>query len=231
MQAAPERFRFTPLSLLVILLMGLVWPLLSFYFLDSQLGMADDVADPASDIYYPTMVIQLITLLLILIAVRSERVGVDDLGLARFSKWTIVQAAVFFIAANLTLLFLQLLIAGNAPGSFADVKELLPHTGHEKVVWVILCLVVAFCEEVVFRGYLISRITRLARGRVWIGIILASLSFASGHLYQGVGGFVLIFVYGLMFSALYIKTGSLYPGIIAHFVQDALVVVAPDLAG
>lgn len=86
---------------------------------------------------------------------------------------------------------------------------------------------VAVTEEITFRGYLLSRITRLAGGRVWIAVFVSSAAFASGHLYQGLGGFALIFVYGLLFAGLVLYSRSLYPAIIAHFLQDVSVLFVP----
>lgn len=230
MQPPPEQFRFTFLSFFVLVVFGLIWPAISFYFMDSQIQMAQLVTDPALEIYLPTIVFQLFALLLVLAAVLLERTDLRDVGMRGFNRWTVLIAGGFFLVANLALLALQTLIAGGAPGSFADFAELLPQTPFERSVWILLTAIVAVSEEIIFRGYLITRLGRLFKGRIWIAAIISSLSFASGHLYQGKGGLVLIFIYGMMFAALYVKTGSLYPGIIAHFIQDAIVAVFPNLA-
>jgi hypothetical protein len=226
MRPAPPEFRLSPVSYLVILLLGVAWPAASFYFMDLQYDFSQ-FSNKLSEIYYPTIALQLLTLLGVFVATRTERVGWSDLGLRNFNRWTPLQAAAFFIGANLVLYLLQLLVVGSAPDSFSDIQELLPKTTHERIVWLVLCMVVAISEEVTFRGYLLTRIARLTRGQVWIGVLLSSIAFASGHFYQGWGGFVLILVYGLMFSALYLTTDSLWPGITAHFVQDAIVIFMP----
>lgn len=230
MEPPPEQFRFTFLSFLVLILFALIWPALSIYFMDSQIKMMNLVLDPTLEIYIPTTLIQAFTLLLILVTVLLERVRVSDVGFRDFNKWTLPLAIGFLLSANLLLWVLQSLIAGGSPTSFADIEGILPHTSGEKIFWVILTAVVAVNEELTFRGYLITRISRLAGGRTWVGVLISSLAFASGHVYQGGGGFVLIFIYGVMFSILYIRTGSIYPGIIAHFVQDAIVAIIPSLA-
>lgn len=222
-----ESFRVTPLTIFVLLLLGIAWPLMAFYFLDSQMTLAENVSNPMSEIYFPTILIQLITLFIVLLAVRFERTSLADIGFKNFNRWTFLQALLFFIGANIFLYILQQIISSNAPSSFAELEGLLPKTIPEKITWLTLSLVVAISEEVVFRGYLITRLSRIFKGRMWLGVLIASLSFASGHLYQGFGGFFLIFIYGLMFSFLFLKTGSLWPGIIAHFLQDSAVLVLP----
>ncbi|MFH2054733.1 MAG: CPBP family intramembrane glutamic endopeptidase [bacterium] len=225
----PADFRLTPVSWLVLLLMGVVWPAFSFYFLDEQM-MLFQFDNLLMEVYYPTITIQLLTLLMILIAVKIERAGFRDLGLSGWNRWTIPQAIGFLIGANGILFLLQMIVLGAAPDSMPGFAEMLPSTGTEKMVWLLLSLTVAFSEEIVFRGYLLTRIARLSRGQLWLAAIISSAAFASGHLYQGLGGFVLVFIYGLMFVGFFVYTKSLYPAIIAHFIQDALVVIAPDLA-
>jgi membrane protease YdiL (CAAX protease family) len=226
----PENFRFSPATYFLLILFCLAWPLLSVFTMAVQLEMAVATADRLTEIYYPTMVLQAFFLLLVLIAVWTEKVRLRDIGFEGFNRWTLPVAFAFLLTANGVLVVLQLLIAGTAPASFAQIEELLPQTSGEKIVWIILSLLVAISEEAVFRGYIITRLGRLLRGHIWIAAVISSLAFASGHLYQGWGGFAVIFVYGMMFAALYVKTGSLYPCIIAHLIQDAIVAIAPQLA-
>jgi membrane protease YdiL (CAAX protease family) len=229
MHQPPEGFKLTAVSYLTLLLLAILWPLSSFVFLGSQLDMLKEVADPINEVYYPTMIVQLITMLLVFVAVRSEKVNLADLGMRGFCRWTILQAVVFVIAANLILSVLQLALFTQSPGSFNEITGIIPQTSYARWIWVILCAIVAVSEEMAFRGYILTRITRLAGGRVWVGVLAATIAFASGHLYQGVGGLVIIAIYGLMFAGLYLYTGSLYPGIIAHFLQDVTILFVPGL--
>jgi membrane protease YdiL (CAAX protease family) len=209
-------------------LLAVAWPLLSFVYLDSQLTLADEIINPAFEIYLPTIVVQLLILGLVLLAVRSEGDRPGAIGLSNFNRWTLLAGAGFLLVANFVLYLLHVALFAGSPASFAEISPLLPKSAQERVVWAFLCGVVAFSEEITFRGYLISRIGRLTGGRVWIGVLISSLAFASGHLYQGFGGFALIFVYGLMFAGLYLSTRSLFPGIIAHFLQDFAAMFLPS---
>ena len=220
--------RLTLISYLVLGLLVVFWPASSFLFLESQLDLAADVVDPIFEIYLPTILVQLLILGAIVIAMRSEQARPADIGVRRFSRWTLPQAVVFLLFANVVLTGVQMLIASQSPDSFNEFGSLLPKTLIEKLLWIVLCAIVAVCEEVTFRGYILTRVTELTRGRLWIGVLVSTLAFASGHLYQGLGGFVLIFVYGLMFCGICLYTGSLYPAIIAHFLQDVSVLFLPD---
>lgn len=208
--------------------MALVWPLASFLFVEDQLNLAQETADPIAEIYLPTIAVQLAMLLIVAIAVRSEHDSSSGIGLGRFRLWALPVGVSFLVAANFALLLLQNLVLSHAPASIAEITPLLPKSPGERSVWALLCVVVALSEEITFRGYLITRLTLLTGGRRWIGVLVSSIAFASGHLYQGLGGFVLIFVYGLMFAALFLATRSLYPGIIAHFLQDIAAIFVAD---
>ena len=102
-----------------------------------------------------------------------------------------------------------------------DISYLLPRTTLEKMVWVILSISAGVTEEISFRGFVITRTTMLT-GSVWPGMLLGSLSFGAGHLYQGVAGATVITIYGLLFALLFVARGSLVPCIIAHALQDIL---------
>jgi len=165
----------------------------------------------------------------VFLAARSEKVALADLGLRGFGRWTLLQAVAFVVLANLILAVLQSALFTQAPQSFGEIANMIPQTLFARWMWAILCVIVAVSEEVTFRGYILTRISRLAGGRIWVGVIASTIAFASGHLYQGVGGVALIAVYGVMFAGLYLFTGSLYPGIVAHFLQDMVVLLIPSL--
>ena len=86
----------------------------------------------------------------------------------------------------------------------------------------------AFCEEHIFRGYLLTQgLALFARIGVAprlfvnaIAIVITSLIFGSLHLYEGVGGAVIIAALGCFYSVIALKFGNLRAVIAAHFLQD-----------
>ncbi len=223
----PPRSQLNLISYLLIGLLAVIWPLASFYFLDDQTRMAEEITSPLLEVYLPTIVLQLAVLLVVLIALRSEPASLRSIGFANYDRWSFPIAVLFFVVANIVMWILQVLLLSHDPTTFANITSILPDSALDKGVWVLLCAVVAVSEEVTFRGYLLTRISSLAGGRLWAGVIISTLAFASGHLYQGIGGFIVIFVYGMMFAALYLGTRSLWPGLIAHFLQDVIIIFLP----
>jgi uncharacterized protein len=101
------------------------------------------------------------------------------------------------------------------------IREILPQTPTEIVLFLALSLTAGFCEEVIFRGYLqrqFAALTRTAAG----GIVLQGITFGVGHGYQGWKFMLLVAVYGSLFGLLAHWRRSLRPGMITHFVQDGV---------
>lgn len=102
------------------------------------------------------------------------------------------------------------------------LAELAPEDGTEIAAWVLLCMIVGFSEELVFRGYLQRQCIGLARGRVAWGILASAVVFGSAHAYQGVRGMVLIAVFGALFGVMAHFRRGLRAGMIAHCWHDLI---------
>lgn len=101
------------------------------------------------------------------------------------------------------------------------IRNMLPQSATDVILFLMLALTAGFCEEVIFRGYLqrqFSALTQAAAG----GIVLQGIAFGAGHGYQGWKYMLLIAVFGTMFGLLAHWRHSLRPGMITHFVQDGV---------
>lgn len=84
----------------------------------------------------------------------------------------------------------------------------------------------AICEELLFRGYVQTRLTR-ASGPTW-GILIASFLFAVFHM--DLVHIVAVFPLGLFLGFVTWRSGSLFPAMIGHFVNNAISVIAVVIA-
>jgi uncharacterized protein len=99
----------------------------------------------------------------------------------------------------------------------------------EYALALLLVVVVAVTEEVIFRGYLILRLTTVT-GSSAVAIALSSVIFSLGHGYEGTAGVITVGFMGFAFALVYVWTGSLTAPIVMHFLQDVLgIVVLPLL--
>ena len=89
---------------------------------------------------------------------------------------------------------------------------------------VVVALAPAICEEIAFRGFILSGIAR-RRKRVGLAVFLTSMLFGLMHMIpQQVFN---TFLVGLIIGFLAVKSDSLLPCIIFHFLNNALGVLLP----
>jgi len=91
----------------------------------------------------------------------------------------------------------------------------------------IIAVLPAICEELCFRGAL-QRILIHCTKSPWAGIIITAILFSALHLqFQG---FLPRMFLGIVLGALYWYSGSLWTSILAHFVNNAVQVIAVSYA-
>jgi membrane protease YdiL (CAAX protease family) len=124
----------------------------------------------------------------------------------------------FLVFANVLLSLMRYFAAATPNGA---LRNLLPNTPMEKASFLGLTVTAAFCEELIYRGYLQRQFTAWA-GSLSIGVALQGIAFGAAHAYQGLGMVPVVAVYGCLFGLLAVWRRSLRPGMIAHLLQDAV---------
>lgn len=158
-----------------------------------------------------------------------------DVGLGRSKAWWKIALwavlATFLIAVVINLLVQPLV--GRLTNKVPDNSRFDPVRGNLKVLLVWLAgvwTIVAFGEEMIFRGYLINRIADLV-GRTRTGWILSllgsSLIFGLGHSYQGLAGISTTAAIGLLLGIVYlVSKRNLWVNIVSHGLIDTISLVA-----
>ncbi|HEY9003395.1 MAG TPA: type II CAAX endopeptidase family protein [Mucilaginibacter sp.] len=92
-------------------------------------------------------------------------------------------------------------------------------TGHQAMIFFI-ALTAGVTEELIFRGYLLTRLSQLFKNNV-VAIIVSSLLFAALHYkYGSLRELIFTFLIGIIFSIYYIKYRNIKAIIITHFLID-----------
>lgn len=95
--------------------------------------------------------------------------------------------------------------------------ELVNYTGVKLAFSIIVIgLFGPFCEEIFFRGFALPVFVR--RYGLWGGILISAALFSAFHF--SIGALVPIFIFGIVLAWLYVRTGSIYPSMVAHAVQN-----------
>jgi uncharacterized protein len=101
----------------------------------------------------------------------------------------------------------------------AGARKLLPVTQTERLLWIVVALTAGFCEEFLYRGWLLN-VTGAALHSVWLGLLVSSICFGFAHLYQGQSGMLSTGVLGAVFGLIYMASHTLLPGQILHALLD-----------
>ncbi len=146
-----------------------------------------------------------------------EAMGLRSMDWPSLGLWTLGLTAA---AMALLGLFLLLRRAFGASES-SLLRELLPNTGAEKGVFVLLSLAAGLGEEIAYRGFLIPALAGII-GWSWGAAVLSSVLFGLLHGYQGWLGIFRTAALGFVLAASFIITGVLWPAIIAHAILDMI---------
>jgi sodium transport system permease protein len=154
--------------------------------------------------------------------------------------WSLPVAALLAAALLAPLAELTLAILSQFPGLRALLEMNHPLTRELRVamggrsvsgvqLFIVLAVLPALCEEIAFRGFILSG---LRRGfRPWPAVLLSSFLFS---LYQmNVFQFVPHFLLGIVLGLLVVRTGSLWPAVVFHFTYNSLLmlpVLMPDVS-
>lgn len=214
-------FRISTGTYIVLVFLTLLFP--AFNLLVAIIGgneMDLSGLDPVLFLFLPTVVMLWGIVLIVLLALWREKASFSSIGLGFPTLTQISTGVLFFLVSSFILMVFQLILTALGFDFNENTNEILAVAGEHMGWWLVVAVTAAICEEVIYRGYLMTRMKGVFNSGWVIPVIASMFAFSSGHLYQGYGGAILIGIYGMMFCLLYIYTGSIWPGIIAHFLQD-----------
>ena len=174
-----------------------------------------------------------LAIVLATVVLKVQGLGWRDLGLSRPESWpkTIVMALgtlLVFVAAWLGLQVILMNIPGLGLGP-SDQSDYNPLTGNMPLFLIMIAAtwtVVAFGEEMLFRAFLINSLAGVfgsQKARWALALVGSSLLFGLAHYDWGLTGIIEIFIAGLIFGVVYLRTGrNLWVPIIAHGLLDTL---------
>ena len=84
-----------------------------------------------------------------------------------------------------------------------------------------MSLFVGLYEEVLVRGFLLSRLRALSGGNL-VPVVVSTAIFGAVHFPQGLAGMVQTAAIGLALALVVVRTRTLWPAILAHATIDSL---------
>ncbi len=164
------------------------------------------------------------SMLLVWFILWSRGDGLSSIGLGRPASWprTILLALGVMVVASVAAQLAQQLATPLADGQAPDFSRFDRIRGNLGALVGVLLSVwfnSAFGEEVIWRGFLLTRLSHLlggSRGATWGSVAISSVLFGLLHVYQGLTGVVATGMVGLVFCVFLIWKRNLWALIIAH---------------
>jgi uncharacterized protein len=187
--------------------------------------------------YLLTMAWEWILFAFVIWGVRKSGTKLKDLISGRWEHFEdflldIAIAIGFWVVSAMVLLAVAYAVGMASPERLREAQKqvefLLPQSGLEMTVAVLLSITAGFCEEVVFRGYLQRQFAALF-SNAWAGIFLSGVMFGCAHGYEGWRRMVMIAVYGMLFGLLAHFRKSLRPGMMTHAFHDSAAMILPRI--
>ena len=187
--------------------------------------------DPAIVAVISSLVLGFIILIIVwYFALRSENGSFMILGIRSpsISGWQLAlwTAGVFLVSVLFTgfytVIIRQIGIEVLLPPE--DYSDILLDEIWLAVSFIALVLWTPFTEELFFRGFIYQGFSQTFGDSK--AILLSAGIFSLFHILAGPGVLIPIFVSGLALAFLYHKTGSLWPCIIVHSIQNSFAVIA-----
>ena len=176
------------------------------------LAQTNDAPAPRiSAVYVPAIFVQVGLVYYVSRAFRPRSVLRDLVGRARLGDLVVALALAVFVSGG------ELAFAHPS----ARAVTILPRTGPERAVWLLVAGSVGFAEELVYRGYFITQL-RAFTGSVAVAVVLQAILFAIAHANQGAFAMLRFGVYALAFGAVASRRRSLVPTIVCHVGIDVL---------
>ncbi len=147
--------------------------------------------------------------------------GLTGGDLPRTALISLILAALLALHQWLSIRQLAAPGAMNSPGAQLRWK-LIPHSREEKKLFIALAFTAAVCEEFLYRGFVQAIFSGSSMKSIFFGMLISSAIFAAAHAYQGKKGATAAFIAGLAFSGARAWTGSIFPGMISHFLTDIM---------
>ena len=80
----------------------------------------------------------------------------------------------------------------------------------------------AFGEELLFRAFAFVQLRKMFGNNKIMLVLLSAILFSLPHLYQGISGLILTFLFGIAFGLIYIRYNNIWINIIVHGLIDTV---------
>jgi membrane protease YdiL (CAAX protease family) len=212
------------LSIGIIFLMWLRKIIQNIYYSDLVLKLAQSNLFLLSAMVNGIVTVLIVTLLLRLSKENYKDIGFDTQNILRQLRNGLLFGVLIFILDTFLI------------GTIVDV--LLPKTSVEGIdmsklfnnlyflpVWIFISVFKGGFSEELWRIFALTRFEKcFGKPGLLFALILGSVVFGFGHLYQGVGGMLSIAILGLLYALVYLRKRLAFEAVFAHATFDIIAI-------
>ncbi|PID27902.1 MAG: hypothetical protein CSB55_06895 [Candidatus Cloacimonadota bacterium] len=110
----------------------------------------------------------------------------------------------------------------------SGLLNFFPKTTSQRLLFILTVFSAGFCEEIIYRGYAITKLTELKMNK-WAALIPAGIAFVFTHgivTVTGLGQFFFYFIPALIFGSIFIWRKRLLFNIVIHLLFDLTAMTA-----
>ena len=160
------------------------------------------------------------------LSLRRRGLGWRSVGFQRPNSWVTTIATALLAAVTLQLLSEFVIEPLTGRPDLSDFSALVGNLPASLQMLALVWTLAAFGEEMGYRGYILERAASLgghSTGAYTVAVLVVSILFGLGHVYQGAAGIVGSAVSGLVFGMLFLASGrNLWLPILTHGLSDTL---------
>ena len=179
------------------------------------------------NLYYMVTVLPQILLLLYLID-RKGKGSFKRYGITRLRGNDLLRAFLYFAIVMVIMVAIGIMISFFSEMADYDYLASLPGWKIKDLrilpILILTCLTTGYSEELFFRSYLLTEFVTRKEDKIPVSTGI-SLLFATGHIYQGPGGFLSTFAIGLFFSHVFLKNKRIHSIAIGHSLYNFAVLL------
>ncbi len=193
------------------------------YMLFGKTSIAIELfANKNLDYYIPfwggIIILHWASVFVVMLFLKSEQKTLTDIGYKLSRKGTLLLIGGYLLVASLVLVGVEVMLSNVVIDSsqFGSISGLVPKTTSHRIFFILLVFSTGFCEEIVYRGFAITRLEKMGINK-WIALGIAAFVFIGIHGINAYSkSFIFYFGGGLMFGLIFLFSKRLLPSMLIH---------------
>lgn len=184
------------------------------------------------DYYIPfwggIIILHWLSVLAVIQFLKSQKKTLADIGYKLSKKGTLYLVGGYLIVAILMLIGVEFMLntVEIDTSKFANISGLIPKTTSHRIFFILLVFSTGFCEEIVYRGFAITKLNEIGINK-WIAVIIAAFLFVGIHgINAYTNRFLFLFGGAILFSLTFILSKRLLPSILIHLIINLSAMMA-----